>query len=78
MEFFWLNTVIDNAETALRSAHHSMKGKYAQRYLNEFWRRFNRRYDLPSMVPRLASAAARTPPVPEKLLRKGTAGRLEG
>jgi len=30
-----------------------MKGKYAQRYLSEFERRFNRRYDLPSMVPRL-------------------------
>ncbi|MCY4489656.1 MAG: IS1595 family transposase, partial [Deltaproteobacteria bacterium] len=50
-EFAWLNTVIGNAETALRSTHHSMKGKYAQRYLSEFERRFNRRYDLPSMVP---------------------------
>ena len=78
-EFVWLNTVIGNAETALRSTHHSMKGKYAQRYLSEFEHRFNRRYDLPSMVPRLRPwAAARTPPIPEKLLRKGTAGRLEG
>jgi len=55
-----------------------MKGKNAQRYLSEFEYRFNRRYDLPSMVPRLAWAAARTPPIPEKLLRKGTVGRLEG
>ncbi len=38
-EFVWLNTVIGNAETALRSTHHSMKGKYAQRYLSEFERR---------------------------------------
>ena len=53
-EFVWLNTVIGNAETALRSTHHSMKGKYAQRYLSEFEYRFNRRYDLPSMVPRFA------------------------
>ena len=77
-EFVWLNTVIGNVKTALRSTHHSMKGKYAQRYLSEFEYRFNRRYDLPSMVPRLAWVAARTPPIPEKLLRKGTVGRLEG
>ena len=56
-EFVWLNTVIGNAETANRSTHHSMKGKYAQRYQSEFEHRFNRRYDLPSMVPRLAWAA---------------------
>ena len=74
MEFVWLNTVIGNAETALRSTHHSMKGKYAQRYPSEF----NRRYDLPNMASRLVWAAARTPPIPEKLPRKGTAGRFEG
>ncbi len=58
-EFVWLNTVIDNVKTAMRSTYHSMKGKYAQRYLSEFEYWFNRRYDLPSMVPCLAWAAAR-------------------
>ena len=77
-EFVWLNTVIGNVKTALRSTHHSMKGKYAQRYLSEFEYRFNRRYDLPSMVPRLAWAAVRTPPISEKLLRKGTGWLIEG
>ena len=55
-----------------------MKGKYAQRYLSEFEYRFNRRYDLSSMVPRLAWAAVRTPPISEKLLRKGTGWLIEG
>ena len=77
-EFAWPDTVIGNAETALRSTHHSMGGKRAQRYLSEFEYRFNLRYDLPSMVPRLARAAARTPPISEKLLRKGAGWRLEG
>ena len=77
-EFAWPDTVIGNAETALRSTHHSMRGKRAQRYLSEFVCRFNRRYDLPSMVPGLARAAAHTPPISENLLRKGAGWRLEG
>ena len=54
-----------------------MKGKYAQRYLSEFEYRFSRRIDLLSMVPRLARAAARTPPISEKLIRKETRWRLK-
>ena len=77
-EFVWPDTVIGNIETALRSPHHSMKGKYARRYLSELEYRFNRRYDLPSMVPRLAWAAARAPPTTERTLGKGTAWRPEG
>ncbi|MCF3948033.1 IS1595 family transposase, partial [Acidiphilium iwatense] len=31
--------------------------------------RFNRRYDLASMIPRLGWAAAQTPPMPYRLLK---------
>ena len=38
-------------------------------YLAEFEYRFNRRYDLAAMIPRLAWAAVRTPPMPYRLLK---------
>jgi hypothetical protein len=39
-------------------------GKYLQRYLSEFCYRFNRRFKLQDLVPRLTHAAARKPPFP--------------
>ncbi len=45
----------------LRSAIHG-------RYLAEFAYRFKRRYQLADLVPRLAYIAARTPPLPHRLL----------
>ena len=41
----------------------------AQRYLAEFEYRFNRRFDLPDIIPRLVYVALRTPPMPERLLK---------
>ena len=37
------------------------------RYLAEFEYRFNRRYDLAAMMPRLGYVAVRTPPMPYRL-----------
>ena len=45
------------------------KTAYAQRYLSEFEYRFNRRFDLPDIIPRLVYVALRTPPMPERLLK---------
>ena len=39
------------------------------RYLAEFKYRFNRRYDLQTMIPHLAFAALRTAPMPYRLLK---------
>jgi hypothetical protein len=39
------------------------------RYLAEFEYRFNRRYDLAAMMPRLGYVAVRTPPMPYRLLK---------
>ena len=40
-----------------------------ERYLAEFCWRFNRRFDMPAMLPRLLKALVTTGPLPLKLLR---------
>ncbi|MDX2347876.1 MAG: IS1595 family transposase [Nitrospirota bacterium] len=70
-EFYWVNTVLGNLKSALRSTYHSVSSKYSQRYLADFQYRFNRRYNLKAMIPRLAFAALRSPPMAYKLLKIG-------
>jgi len=72
-EFYWVNTILGNLKSALRSTYHAIRPKYAQRYLAEFQYRFNRRYDLKDLIPRLAYVALRTPPMPDRLLKMGLA-----
>lgn len=67
--FRWLNVVLGNLKTALAGTHHAFKfAKYARRYLAEVQYRFNRRFDLAAMVPRLAVAVAQTRPCPKRVL----------
>lgn len=68
-EFYWVNTVLGNLKSALRSTYHAVRPKYAQRYLAEFQYRFNRRGNLSSMFSRLIFVALRTAPMPERLLK---------
>ena len=68
-EFRWVNTILGNVKNALRGTYHAVRPKYAQRYLAEFEYRFNRRFDLPEIIPRLVYIALRTPPMPERLLK---------
>ena len=68
-EFRWVNTILGNIKSALRGAYHAIRPKYAQRYLAEFEYRFNRRFDLPDIIPRLLYVALRTPPMPDRLLK---------
>ncbi|MBU2714435.1 IS1595 family transposase [Zooshikella harenae] len=68
-EFYWVNTILGNLKSALRSTYHAIRPKYAQRYLAEFQYRFNRRFNLKDFIPRLAYVALRTPALPGKLLR---------
>ncbi len=42
--------------------------EHVPRYLAEFRYRFNRRYDLEALVPRLLHASVRTSPMPYRLL----------
>lgn len=69
-EFRWVNTMLGNLKTSLNGTYHAIKhAKYADRYLAEFAYRFNRRFDLAAMVPRLLRATVTTKPQPLSLLR---------
>ncbi|MFA0813510.1 transposase, partial [Microbulbifer epialgicus] len=72
-EFYWVNTVLGNLKSALRSNYYAIRAKYAQRYLAEFQYRFNRRFDLSALVSRLILVLLPTPPMPERLLKVGLA-----
>ena len=72
----WVNTLLGNVKRAIDGTYHACAPRYAGRYLAEFAYRFNRRYELADLVPRLVYVAARTPPLPERLLTlAGTAGQ---
>jgi ISXO2-like transposase domain len=68
-QFHWVNTVLSNLKTSPSGTLHAFAfKKYAQRYLSEFAWRFNRRTDLPSLVPRLLTHCAKTSPRPRAFL----------
>jgi hypothetical protein len=49
--------------------YRAVRNKHLPRYLAEFEYRFNRRFDLAAMMPRLGWAAVRTPPMPYRFLK---------
>lgn len=67
--FKWVNTLLGNLKTSLVGTYHAIRAKHVPRYLAQFQYRFNRRYKLADMIPRLICAALRTPPMPYKLLK---------
>jgi hypothetical protein len=68
--FRWVNTVLSNLKTAMSGTYHAFGfDKYAARYLAEMQYRFNRRFDLSSILVRLLHAAAATVPWPEPVIR---------
>ena len=67
-EFQWVNTIIGNVKKALHGTFHAISQKHFHRYLAEFCYRFNRRFNLRTMISRFGHAAVRTPPLPQRLL----------
>jgi transposase-like protein len=67
--FKWVNTALGNIKAALVGTYRAVREKHAPRYLAEFEYRFNRRYDLGQMIPRLGCVALRTAPMPYRLLK---------
>jgi ISXO2-like transposase domain/Transposase zinc-ribbon domain len=61
--FKWVNTVLGNIKSAITGTYRAVRS-HADRTLAEFEYRFNRRYDLAAMMPRLVYAAVRTLPMP--------------
>ena len=67
--FNWVNTILGNLKTALSGTFHKLSSKHLPRHLATFQYRFNRRYVLENMIPRLAYVAMRTTPMPKGLLK---------
>ncbi|WP_020651311.1 transposase, partial [Solimonas variicoloris] len=68
--FTAVNIVLGNLKTAITGTYHAFDfAKYGHRYLAEVAYRFNRRFDLSSILRRLIRAAARTAPWPDPKLR---------
>jgi len=67
--FKWVNTSLGNVKAALVGTYRAIHEKHVPRYLAAFEYRFNRRYDLAAMLPRLTWAAVRTPPMPYRFLK---------
>ncbi len=66
--FRWVDTTLGNVKTAIAGTYHHVSAKHAQSYLASFAYRFNRRYQLDSIVERLAWAAMRTAPQPYRVV----------
>lgn len=71
--FTWINTMIGNVKNSIHGSYHAISAKHLPRYLAEFCYRFNRRFKLEDMIPRLGYVAARTPPMPDRLLKMAEA-----
>ena len=65
----WVNTMLGNVKRSIDGTYHAIDVKHVPRYLAAFSYRFNRRYQLVDLVPRLVYASANTPPMPCRLLK---------
>lgn len=65
--------MLANIKRSLSGVYHAIRQKkYARRYLAEATWRFNRRFDLTALVPRLIVAMVVCEPHPERVLRQAT------
>jgi transposase-like protein len=69
--FKWVNTTLGNIKAAITGTYRQLSPAHAPRYLASFAWRFNRRFQLASMLLRLVHSAARTQPLPYRLLIAG-------
>lgn len=69
----WVNVLLGNVKRAISGTYHAVRqAKYARRYLAEAAYRFNRRFRLADMLPRLAVAMMSCKPCAEPKLRLAT------
>ena len=54
-------------KNSMHGSYYSVSDRHLPRYLTEFCYRFNRRFSLEDMIPRLGYAAIHTPPMPQRL-----------
>ena len=69
----WVNIVFANVKRAINGCYHAARQRtYVRRYLAEAAYRFNRRFHLPSLLPRLARTMMLCKPCAETHLRAET------
>lgn len=74
-QFTWVNTVLGNLKTMIGGAHKAFDfAKYAARYLGGFAYRFNRRFDLHSMVFEMLRHTVNAAPRTEAVVRVAELG----
>lgn len=66
--FHWVNTILGNLKGNILGVCRWVSAKHLPRYLAEFQWRFNRRFNLETILNRLLQAAVLTPPMPHWLL----------
>ena len=69
--FKWVNTTLANIKSAITGTYRKLGPDHAERYLASFAWRYNRRYQLNTMIPRFIHSAARTNPIPYRALIAG-------
>lgn len=75
-QFKAINTFLGNLKRSLGGTYHAFDfAKYAHRYLAEAQYRFNRRFNLRSILPRLLRAACLSTPAPAHFIRAAEVGR---
>ena len=75
-QFRAVNTFLGNLKRSLGGTYHAFDfAKYAHRYLAEAQYRFNRRFNLRSILDRLIRAACLTIPTPASAIRTAEVGR---
>jgi ISXO2-like transposase domain/Transposase zinc-ribbon domain len=67
----WVHTTLGNVKAAIVATCRQLSPAHAARYLASFAWRFNRRFQLDTMLPRFLHSAARTDPPPYQLLTAG-------
>lgn len=76
--FLAVNTTLGNLKMWMNATFHGFKTRhYAPRYLAEFQYRFNRRFDLAALLPRLLRAAAQNQPRTEASLRQAMPAEVD-
>jgi hypothetical protein len=63
-----VNTTLGNVKAAITGTYRRISPEHAGRYLASFAWRYNRRFQLTSLIPRLLHSAVRTPPLPYQQL----------
>ena len=73
--FPWVNTILGNLKGNIAGVTRWVGKAHLDRYLAEFQYRFNRRFDLESILPRLLHVAVGTASMPQPLLKLAWMGQ---